>query len=114
MFAVGLNAFWIFFGFVLSIVFGTIKCNEWEDKGDAYACSNYMVETGVIVVSLAVVCLWIYPHIGFILEVKNGILSAETYEREKFSCCCISPVQYPAAVTPSPMEKPPIISSYVF
>ena len=30
----------------------------------------------------------IYPHIGFVYEVRNGILSAETYAREEYSCCC--------------------------
>ena len=31
----------------------------------------------------------IYPQVGFIREVKLGIMSSETYEtREKYDCCC--------------------------
>ena len=113
MFAVGLNAFWILIGYVVGIVIGTKKCAEWDDKGYEYTCENYTVQTGGIIVGLAVACLWIYPHVGFIFEVKNGILSAETYEREKFSCCCISSVQYPAVVAPSTIEKPAIVVNRV-
>ena len=32
--------------------------------------------------------LYIYPHVGFVLEVRSGILSPETYAREEYSCCC--------------------------
>ena len=31
---------------------------------------------------------FIYPQVGFISEVKRGIMSKETYIREDYSCCC--------------------------
>lgn len=33
-------------------------------------------------------CLFIYPHVGLILEIRAGIMSFETYSREAYSCCC--------------------------
>jgi len=30
-----------------------------------------------------------YPHVFFIKEVKEGIMSEENYELEKQSCCCV-------------------------
>lgn len=32
--------------------------------------------------------LWIYPTAGLISEIKSGVMSAETYPREAYSCCC--------------------------
>jgi Ni,Fe-hydrogenase I cytochrome b subunit len=32
---------------------------------------------------------FLYPHVYLIMEMRNGILSKETYEQEKFSCCCV-------------------------
>jgi hypothetical protein len=33
--------------------------------------------------------LFAYPHIVFLREVRNGVLSRDTYSTEKYSCCCI-------------------------
>lgn len=35
-----------------------------------------------------VMALFVYPHIGLIMEIKAGIMSLETYPREDYSCCC--------------------------
>ena len=32
-------------------------------------------------------CL-LYPHFGFIAEVRAGVMTAETYPREDYCCCC--------------------------
>jgi len=32
--------------------------------------------------------LEIYPTVGLLLEINKGIMSAETYPREAYSCCC--------------------------
>ena len=32
--------------------------------------------------------LWAYPSVFLFNEIRNGIMSAETYPREKHSCCC--------------------------
>jgi len=43
-----------------------------------------------IVIQAVLTLFFMYPHIGFIMEVHSGIMSAETYPREEFSCCCVS------------------------
>jgi hypothetical protein len=30
-----------------------------------------------------------YPHYYLIQEIRSGVMSRETYEQEKFSCCCV-------------------------
>ena len=32
---------------------------------------------------------FVYAHVMLIREIKTGIMSRETYEREKYSCCCV-------------------------
>lgn len=43
-------------------------------------------------VNTAVTLLVLYPHCGFLLENRIGILTAETYPRESYSCCCLPKV----------------------
>ena len=43
-----------------------------------------------IMISTVCTALFLYPHIGFIMEVKKGIMTRETYPREEFSCCCVT------------------------
>lgn len=40
------------------------------------------------IVSLLTSLLFIYPHIVLFLELRSGIMTPETYPREKQSCCC--------------------------
>ena len=40
------------------------------------------------VLSAVITCLWVYPHVGLIVEIRQGIMSVETYPREEYSCCC--------------------------
>jgi hypothetical protein len=30
-----------------------------------------------------------YPHVSFILEVRDGVMTKENYSRVKHSCCCV-------------------------
>jgi hypothetical protein len=34
-------------------------------------------------------CLFLYPHVIFIKEVREGIMSKENYDNERHSCCCV-------------------------
>lgn len=43
-----------------------------------------------IMISTVCTALFLYPHIGFIMEVKKGIMTRETYPREEYSCCCVT------------------------
>jgi hypothetical protein len=38
---------------------------------------------------LPITLLLIYPHVVFIKEVHDGIMTKETYAREQASCCCV-------------------------
>jgi hypothetical protein len=51
--------------------------------------SEYRYPIGTFIFSAVVTGLWIYPHIGLIVEIKKGIMSRETYPREEYSCCCV-------------------------
>jgi hypothetical protein len=43
-----------------------------------------------IIFQSVITCLWIYPFIFLIKEIKNGIMSYDTYPREEYSCCCVN------------------------
>lgn len=43
------------------------------------------------IVDATLTALFIYPHAGLLIEIKQGIMTAETYPREEYSCCCTSP-----------------------
>ncbi|CAB9505563.1 expressed unknown protein [Seminavis robusta] len=92
-FAVGLNAAWIVVGWILGVVFATSMCNAWNNKGSYYECYTVSSNIAALAITAAFSALFVYPHVGFIVEVQKGIMSKETYEMEKFSCCCISNVQ---------------------
>jgi hypothetical protein len=38
---------------------------------------------------VALFAFFLYPHILFIKEVRDGIMSKENYENERHSCCCV-------------------------
>ena len=40
-----------------------------------------------IIISAVITGLWMYPLVGFIMEVRKGIMSRETYPREEYCCC---------------------------
>lgn len=50
------------------------------------ACS---LNIPVTIAAGVAMCLWIYPHVGFIVQVRRGIMSKETYPRQQYSCCCV-------------------------
>jgi len=43
---------------------------------------------GPAIGAIIVQAIFIYPVVGLIMEIKSGIMSAETYPREAHSCCC--------------------------
>lgn len=88
-----INACWLLVAYIIGVASVVSACNDWENKDytDGIYYYDYTCELRIesFFIAFAIVCLWIYPHIGFIKEVKQGILTRETYEREKFSCCCV-------------------------
>jgi hypothetical protein len=85
---VGSNIIWLLVNYIASIIIqvATIdEINDLEPDDDEirYNIAYYVIQALVVI-------LFMYPHIGFIQEVKSGIMSAETYPREEFSCCCVT------------------------
>ena len=56
--------------------------------------SDYWVDDTNTALIIQIICnvflcgLYIYPVVGLIVEIKKGIMSKETYQREAYSCCC--------------------------
>ncbi len=43
---------------------------------------------GLICAEIVIAAMYIYPTAGLLMEIKEGIMSPETYPREAYSCCC--------------------------
>jgi len=78
---------WFLVSYALSVYFGIDNINQVNalETGDV----EYRYPIGVFVGQAIVTALWIYPHVGLILEIRSGIMSRETYPREEYSCCCV-------------------------
>jgi fumarate reductase subunit C len=88
MFLVGANGVWLIVGYIIALISVLNACNTWNVE---YPYSYYECQVNgfAILVSLVVAGLWAYPHVGFIHEVRKGIMSENTYSREEYSCCCV-------------------------
>jgi hypothetical protein len=90
---VGLNVLWLVVAYVLGIVLAVQYCGEFCDYYDSdyyyYSYCYCSLHGGTVIGMGAVMCLYAYPHIGFIVQVHKGIMSRETYPREEYSCCCV-------------------------
>jgi hypothetical protein len=76
---------WFLVNYGLSIYFGIDTVNQISEIDGV----QYRYPIGVFIGSAIVTALWIYPHVGLIMEIRNGIMSVETYPREEYSCCCV-------------------------
>jgi hypothetical protein len=55
----------------------------------AYVVAAFVSLWNLEIVGAVVSLLFAYPHIFLIKEIRNGIMSEETYPVEKQSCCCV-------------------------
>mmetsp|Transcript_4571 Transcript_4571/g.6748 ORF Transcript_4571/g.6748 Transcript_4571/m.6748 type:complete len:224 (-) Transcript_4571:207-878(-) len=87
-------AIWYVVEYIISVANAFIYCSAWEDeieeKHGNYVDAECNVPPGIVITGLAITIIWIYPHVGFVKEVKAGTMSEETYPREEFSCCCVA------------------------
>lgn len=84
---IGYGIFWLIASFVAMIVLQVVytpKINEAMKEGE----DDWAVSILSIVLTGLVTLLYVYPHMGLMNEIKQGIMSPETYPREEFSCCC--------------------------
>jgi large-conductance mechanosensitive channel len=93
--------------FILAVVFGSkvtndvldlLNENDYGVNDDVYNLTEdeeeaieriikYSVIVSYVLVGV-ITAFWIYPSVMLITEIRNGIMSRETYPREEFSCCC--------------------------
>lgn len=78
--------FLVSFGIGVYTIIDTI--NLYNDSPNT--TEDYRIPYGWLIFQFVVTCLWIYPFLGLIAEIKKGIMSYETYPREEYSCCCVS------------------------
>lgn len=82
---VGFGIVWLVATFIAAVVIDIIyinKANEVKQGADFnYPFLSYLVNA-------VVTGLLIYPHAGLMMEIKQGIMSDETYPREQYCCCC--------------------------
>lgn len=86
IYLVGLNVVWT----IASAVIAAIAALELEDFLEENSPSTPYNAIPNIIVTALFSLLVIYPHVGFIYEVKTDVMSAETYPREEHSCCCVT------------------------
>jgi len=83
--AVGVAIVWVLINMAFNI-YASIKYQHWTDANGDY--SNMFITLPVaIMYFLLWTALALYPYVTFIIEVKSGVMSPETYPSQKFSCC---------------------------
>jgi hypothetical protein len=87
VYMVGFNILYLIASFIASIVLTNKAFNTLEE--DYNGDEDIPLPIPPFVLQGVFLCGVIYPHVWFMLEVKAGIMSAETYAREEFSCCCV-------------------------
>lgn len=82
---VAVNALWIVANLVLtSLSWASLVDDVNAAQPDATDINAY---PAIIVTAIVSVC-FLYAHLGLMQEVRSGIMTAETYPREQYSCCC--------------------------
>jgi len=96
-FMVGIGVAWAVISTILYIVFSQMAVKEIlevlddnDDFDDADEWKGFVNATAIIsyVLVIVIASLWVYPSVFLIKEISSGVMSAETYAREKSSCCC--------------------------
>uniref|UniRef100_A0A7S2EL06 Uncharacterized protein n=1 Tax=Trieres chinensis TaxID=1514140 RepID=A0A7S2EL06_TRICV len=72
-------------------IYGAMSYNIWLVGISlvAYGLDFIYALTNGSILALLLPGFFAYPHVFFIKEVKEGIMSEENYELEKHSCCCV-------------------------
>jgi hypothetical protein len=84
---VGLHTVWMVADYI-SFMILEMKLNE--DMQESYESVDEVPPSpvpGFLFFGL-LTALCMYPHLGFITEVRAGIMTRENYARERYSCCC--------------------------
>lgn len=84
---VGLHTVWMVVDYISFLILATRLYAELEDTYASIPKEPMSPLPGFIFNGL-LTGIFMYPHLGFITEVRAGILTKDTYPREEFSCCC--------------------------
>ena len=84
---VGLHSVWMVADYIM---FMMLVMQFEEDLQDPYESVGAEPASPVpsFILNAVIVACFLYPHLAFIIEVRNGIMTRETYAREEYSCCC--------------------------
>ena len=71
--------------FIVDVAAMVTFCNDWEDKDKETDCE---VSVPFIIIEFMILFgIIIYPLVGFVALVRQGILSKETYPRDAYCSC---------------------------
>lgn len=88
MYMVGLHAAWMVLEYILFMFYDIQLSKDLEEPLEAIDERDVSYFWPGVIVQGFFLALLVYPHLGFISEVKAGIMTLETYPREDYSCCC--------------------------
>lgn len=88
-----LNMTWLIVGYVAGIIYVVQWCNDYKETNSyetqyySYSTTNTCQVNGATIVAQGIIMLlWLYPHIGFTVQVLKGTLAKDSYAPR--SCCC--------------------------
>jgi hypothetical protein len=88
IYKVGFNIIYMIANFIATILLTNKAYNALEE--DYNGGKDIRLPIGTFVVQGVGLCVLIYPHVGFMFEVKAGIMSAETYPEKNFRAAASS------------------------
>lgn len=84
---VGVGVLWLLINLAFNI-FLSIENKHWADANGEYHTMFITLPVAIMFFVLWTVLL-LYPYVTFIIEVRSGVMSPETYPRQEYSCCCV-------------------------
>mmetsp|Transcript_37608 Transcript_37608/g.79299 ORF Transcript_37608/g.79299 Transcript_37608/m.79299 type:complete len:210 (+) Transcript_37608:450-1079(+) len=87
-----LNVAWLLVGFIVAIIVVVKWCDDYlEQYNSDYYYATCSVNPGAVIWQGILMLLWMYPHVGFVVQVINGTLTKDNYVPQ--SCCCVADTQ---------------------
>jgi len=89
IYVVGINMVWLLLSYILRLALGAEYCNDYCGAyyGDYFCFCG--LDFPAVLASSVMTCLLIYPHVGFLVQIRKDVQSKETCPREQYSCCCV-------------------------
>ena len=80
---------WRTIALFIGLIMNTRFCREW-DATEEGSKATFDCETKPFmkIIDFIILGFVLYPHVVFIRQCRNGLMSPETYETKEKSCCC--------------------------